>query len=292
MMEYLSDLRLFCEIANTLNFRQAGEQLGYSPAVVSMRVKRLETITGKTLFLRSTRHISITEEGRELLVLAQKTLDLTELMTLDRQRLNGGRISGQVRIAAPHSFARVFLLQPIRQLHVQNPGLTIELLLDDQFTPLVREGIDLSFRVGEVRENNVESENLIEDKRILIASPDYLTQYGEPRRPADLKQHLILSHLHMKHWELTGNGETVRVPLKRVMFCNTGDYLTWLAVDGAGITMKSDWSVRDYIERGQLQHVLPDYTLGEQRFVRVVTPRREVTPLRVRHVLEVIREHL
>ncbi|WP_221794530.1 LysR family transcriptional regulator [Oceanobacter mangrovi] len=292
MIEYLSDLRLFREISKTLNFRQAGEQLGYSPAVVSMRVKRLETVTGKTLFLRSTRHIAITEEGRELLQLAEQTLDLAELMTSSRASDDRQAIQGQVRIGAPHSFARVFLLQPIRMLHQQFPGLTIELLLDDQLTPLVREGIDLSFRIGYLGESHVASQDLIVDKRILIASPDYLQRYGEPERPAQLKDHLILSHLHMRHWDLVGNGETVRVPLQRVMYCNTGDYLSWLAIDGAGITVKSEWSVQEYINRGLLQRLLPEYTLGTARFVRVVTPQREVTPLRVRHVLEVIRAHI
>jgi len=292
MIEYLSDLRLFCEIANTLNFRQAGEQLGYSPAVVSMRVKRLETVTGKTLFLRSTRHIAMTEEGKELLLLARKTLDLTESMTSRQRQPTEASISGTVRIAAPHSFARVFLLQPISQLHQQYPSLSIELILDDQLTPLVRDGIDLSFRIGDLGESLVNSEDLIEDKRILVASPGYLQRYGIPKRPADLREHLILSHLHMKHWDLTGNGETARVPLKRVMHCNTGDYLSWLAIDGAGITVKSEWSVRDYINEGKLTHVLPDYTLGENRHVRVVTPQREVTPLRVQHVLDVIKKHI
>jgi len=202
MLEYISDLRLFCEICHTLNFRAAGEKLGYSPAVVSMRVKRLEAVTGKTLFLRTTRHIALTEEGRALEALAMKALDLAELMTDRRKQGEKLAVSGTVRITAPHSFARLFLLQPIQELQEQHPQLSIDLQLADSITPLVKEGIDISFRIGGQDEASMNTQDLFLDTRIVVASPEYLERFGEPQSPDDLISHRCLSYSNMKHWLL------------------------------------------------------------------------------------------
>ncbi|MAK90964.1 MAG: hypothetical protein CMI13_06990 [Oleibacter sp.] len=301
MIEYLSDLRLFREISRTFNFRQAGEKLGYSPAVVSMRVKRLETVTGKTLFLRSTRHIALTDEGRELLALAEKTLDLAELMTaphLDSQQHT--ELRGHVRITAPHSFARVFLLQPLKQIHATYPHLTVELLLEDNITELVQEGIDISFRVGGHEQHIADSYDLLCDKRILVASPAYLHEHGIPSEPQQLHQHQCLSYTGMKHWPLIpdnrnggkNDGKTQRISLQQVLYCNTGDYLTQLALENAGITAKSQWSVHSELTSGKLVRVLPDYTVGTPDQIRLLTPKRGVTPVRVLRVMAILQQHI
>lgn len=296
MVEYLSDLRLFVEISKTLNFRQAGEKLGYSPAVVSMRVKRLETVTGKTLFLRSTRHIAMTEEGKELLALAQQTLDLTELMTAPRhQDVKPEELRGTVRITAAHSFARLFLLEPLAHIHRQYPNLSVELLLDDNITQLVREGIDISFRVGghgNHEEPGIDSHELLADQRILVASPQYLAEKGVPQSPDQLHQHQCLGYLGMKSWPLLRNGQTCRIHLQHALYCNTGDYLSQLARDGGGITAKSRWSVQQELDRGELVRVLPEYSVGEDQTIRALTPKRDVTPVRVRCVLAILQQHI
>jgi len=293
MIEHLSDLRLFREICRTLNFRQAGEKLGYSPAVVTMRVKRLETVTGKTLFLRSTRQISVTDEGRELLELAEKTLDLAELMAAPRgPRAADDALRGRVRITAPHSFARVFLIEPVRALILQHPALALDLQLADSLTPLVKEGIDISFRITDHDEAGMDRLPVFMDQRILVASPDYLARHGTPQTPAALAEHACLSYSAMKHWSLDKAGQSQRVALAQVLYCNTGDYLTRLAVAGAGITAKSDWSVHAELASGALCRVLPEYTAGQGQALCALTPRRDVTPVRVRRVLALLMQHI
>ncbi len=286
MIEYISDLRLFCEISRTLNFRQAGENLGYSPAVVSMRIKRLETVTGSTLFLRSTRHIAITQEGKELLALAEKALDLTELMSSTRNDAqHSPALSGTVRITSPHSFARVFLLKPLQRLQAHHPQLTLELLLDDGITELVQEGIDISFRVGGQEQHQATSIPLLVDRRILVASSDYLARHGTPQSPTELQQHHCLSYIGLKHWHLQKEGKKERIPLQRALYCNTGDYLTQLAEQGAGVAAKSEWSVYEQLQSKSLLQVLPEYSFGEPSSIRMLIPKREVVPVRVRQVM-------
>ena len=289
MIECISDLRLFFAISRTLNFREAGKKLGYSPAVVSSRMKRLEVMTGKTLFIRSTRHIKLTEEGEQMRQLAQQMLDLAELMSGSHDAAGGADLRGTVRIAAPSSFARLFLQAPITRLMREHPELSIDLILDDGITQMVREGVDISFRVGGEEEPGTESVFLMQDERILVASPAYLAERGEPTLPQDLRNHVCLSYPHARHWTLHQERKSVRVALQSVMFCNTGDYLRRLAMSGAGITMKSDWSVQAELQTGSLRRVLPGFTAGPAQQIKALLPRREYVPTRVSYVLNAIR---
>lgn len=293
MVEYISDLKLFCAISRTLNFRKAGESLGYSPAVVTSRMKRLEVMTGKTLFIRSTRHIRLTEEGQALLKVAEKVLDLTEIMSAENSRgVDKSRVSGTVRIAAPHSFARVYLIEPIKKIMAVYPNVTIDLLLDDAITEIIKEGIDISFRVGGEDFNNVEVADLFPDHRIFVASPEYAKRCGLPQTPAEISQHTCLSYPNLSHWNCYRQGNSTRVTLQHIMHCNTGDYLTKLAVAGVGITVKSAWSVNDELSSGQLIRVLPDYTGGVAQTVRALGPKRDYVPNRVNIVFDIIRQHI
>ena len=289
MLEYVSDLRLFLTISRTLNFRQAGEKLGYSPAVVTTRMKRLETVTGKSLFIRSTRHVRLTEEGHKLVRLASKIIDLTEEVSRpSNKKKSQANFEGTVRISAAHSFARQFLSQPIINIMADHPELTIDLLLDDGISKLIQQGIDISFRVGGEESPNITRYPLLEDKRILLASPQYISQHGMPKTPADLKAHHCLSFPSQRHWMLNKNNQMTSVALRSVMFCNTGDFLAQMAKIGAGITVKSAWSVTEEMENGQLIRVLPDYQVESPRQVYALVPRREYTPDRVTYVLNCI----
>jgi len=294
MIECVSDLRLFLAIGRTLNFRAAGEQFGYSPAVVTTRMQRLEAMTGTTLFIRSTRHIRLTDDGQRLIAMAEQVVELAERMSGATRAAvaDEADLEGFVRLSAPHSFARVFLLEPIAGLLREHPELCIELLLDDGLTPLVKEGIDISFRVGGKIEPNVDSYDLLVDRRILVASPAYLAEKGTPETPQALREHRCLSYSNLRTWTLQRGARSVRVPLQIATCCNTGDYLSLLAQADAGITVKSWWSVQAELDAGKLVRVLPDYCFGADHPVRALLPSRDYLPRRVSHVLEVIRRHI
>lgn len=293
MLEYISDLRVFHEVCKTLNFREAGKHLGYSPAIVTMRIKRLEETTGRTLFIRTTRHVSLTAEGKEFLELSEKILDLTELMgtPADSDR-NMTQLKGTVRISAPHSFARLFLVDPIQHITQEHPNLSIELILEDSLTNLTKEGIDISFRIGNFPESTMEYTDLFEDKRIILASPDYLKKHGTPKTANDLKNHYCLSYMNMKHWTLHKNKQSCKITLPKVTYCNTGDYIRQLAIAGAGITVKSAWSVQNELDNGTLIHILPEYTLGEPSTVKMLVSKRDVVPLRIQYVSNIITKQI
>ncbi len=289
MLEYISDIKLFNEICRTLNFREAGERLGYSPAVTTKRIKRLEAVTGRALFMRTTRHVSLTEEGQELLLLSEKMLDLSELISTPSQLDSNPRsLEGRVRISAPHSFARVFLVEAIQKITRDQPLLTVDLILEDGLTKLTKEGVDISFRIGGHDEPNMDSIDIFEDNGLLLASPEYLKEYGTPKSPNELSEHFCLSFMNIREWSLYKGNKKTNVGLRKYLFCNTGDYLTKLAVAGVGITIKSDWSVKSEIATGQLVQILPEYRFGATRMARALTPKRDVEAMRVTYVLDEI----
>lgn len=292
MIEHISDLRLFVAITNTLNFREAGDKLGYSAAVVSSRMKRLEVTTGKTLFIRSTRQVKLTEEGREFLQTTEKLLGLAESLSAKKYAISEAALSGIVRIASPHSFARLFLLKPICELMQAHPGLIIELILEDSLTELVREGVDISFRIGAGELAHFDSYTLMPDSRIFIASPQYLDASGEPEKPHDIIKHRCLCYRGSGRWLFTKDSQSQTINLKNIMYCNTGDFLSKLAQEGLGITVKSAWSVAREIETGKLVHILKDYTHGADSKVQAILPKRDYTPERVNLVLRTITEHI
>lgn len=287
MLEYLSDLRLFAEACRTLNFRKAGEKFGYAPSIVSMRIKRLEQVTGKTLFIRSTRHISLTDDGREMLEMAQKMIEIAALMT-DRQ--GQSVLQGSVRITAPHSFSQRFLLQPMQQMMLEQPELKVDLFPEDNLTNLIKEGIDICIRAGTIESlPNAHIEELAIDNRIVLASPDYVEKYGTPQHPDDLQHHNCLTYPGITHWTLYTGKQQKRIPVTGTLTCSTGDYLTKAALAGLGITIKSEWSVREEIKEQKLLHILPDYTASKDNKIYALLPgRKTIIPPRIRYVLDLM----
>jgi len=166
------------------------------------------------------------------------------------------------------------------------------LVLEDKLTELIQEGIDITFRIGGQVPHGVDSFDLLQDHRILAASPQYLLAKGEPKKPDDLRRHHCLSYPGMKAWVLIAAGKQERVNLEHSFHCNTGDFLTQLAIKGVGIIAKSAWSIHSELTLGTLQRILPDHTLGQPSMIRLLTPRREVTPMRVQQVMGLLQRHI
>lgn len=293
MIEYISDLKLFLTISRTLNFREAGERLGYSPAVVTSRIQRLEAMTGKTLFFRSTRQIRLTEEGHQMVSQAEQLVDLSESMSRPKyHKFSQTSLKGRVRISAPHSLARLFLVEPLKELIESHPEIMIDLILEDTISRIIEEEIDISFRVGGALESHTESQDLFADKRILIASPEYLTRHGTPESHLELSHHQCLAFPHTKKWTLCRDERNYAVPLQSVMNCNSGDFMAQLVRAGCGIACKSHWSVQSDLDNRRLVQVLPDYTVDNEHNVKAIFPKRDYLPARVTYVLEVVKKYM
>src|SRR5712671_635899 len=207
----LDNLALFLRIVEKGGLASAGRELGLSPASVSERLAALEKYYGAALLHRTTRAISLTDEGRLLVQGARRLLaEADELEALIR--LGVEKISGPIRLSAPIDLGRTYLVPILDAFLAEHPEVTIDLNLTDGYVDLVGQGQDLAIRYGELADSTLRVKRLADNRRIVCASPAYLREKGLPQYPDDLTHHeCILMRFGQtidRDWPFLIDGET------------------------------------------------------------------------------------
>ena len=287
------DLRVLVSVVRKGSFSGAAEELGMSPAFVSKRIGMLEDALGVRLFERSTRRIVITDDGAQVYGRAQLILEQLDDM-LDDLSERRREPAGRLRICSSFGFGRKLVAPVIAQLAAAHPRLQIRFEVFDRLVDQVAEGFDLDVRIGDSIQPQLVARKLMDNHRILCASPAYLAQHGAPKTLADLAGHQCLAIKERDHplgaWRLHGKDgeETVRV--SGALSTNHGEIALRWAVEGAGIVLRSQWDARGYLQDGTLVQVLPEYT--QPANVWAVYPQRLAGSGRVRVCVEFLRQHL
>ena len=284
-MNRLDDLALFLRVVDAGSISAAARSLDLSPAVASQRLVRLEQALGVRLLHRTTRRLHPTPEG---LALAEQGRGLVDdLGTLfDGIRSSGDQVGGLLRVTTSATFGRLYLSPLLQEFLDRHPQLQASVDLNDRVVDLVSSGFDLAIRIGALDDSSMVARQLAPNRRVLVASPDYLARRGVPRVPADLASHdcLLLTGAQGRqdHWTLgDGHGGEVTVQVRGRIESNFGELLRDAAVAGRGIALHATWHVAGDLRAGRLQQVLPDYppaTTG----VWAVMPQRRLVPPRVR----------
>src|SRR5712672_639363 len=187
-MMILDNLALFLRIVEKGSLAAAGRELGLSAASVSERLVALEKYYGAALLRRTTRAISLTDEGRLLVQGARRLLaEADELVALIR--LGVEKISGPIRLSAPIDLGRSYVVPILDAFLAEHPEVTIDLNLTDGYVDLVGQGQDLAVRYGELADSTLRVKRLAKNRRIVCASPAYLSDNGLPQHPDDLSHH-------------------------------------------------------------------------------------------------------
>lgn len=279
----LDNLRLFLTIAEKGSLVGAARETGLSSTTVSERLAALETHYGVVLFNRTTRSISLTEEGR-LLVDGAKSV-LNEVSDLDTLiRLGAETLSGPIRISAPIDLGRSIVADLIGEFTAQNPAVTIELSLSDGYVDLVGQGFDLAIRFGSITDTSLRVRSLGSYQRLICASPDYLDMHGVPKTPEDLKRHNCLvmrfGGTLDNVWEFGSKGDRLRIPVKGNRIVNDGSLICSWALAGHGIVLKSELDVGEDVRSGRLVSLLEDY-LPHPNPLQMMFPPARAQPRRV-----------
>lgn len=288
-----SDLRVFVTIVRKGNFSAAAAELGMSPAFVSKRIGILEEGLGVRLFERSTRRVVVTDDGEQVYGRAQRILEQLDDM-VDQLNERHSEPAGRLRICSSFGFGRKVVAPVIAQLAASYPKLQIRFEVFDRLVDTAAEGFDLDVRIGDDIHPQMVARKLMDNHRILCASPAYLARHGTPRQLADLAGHQCLAIKERDHplgtWRLHGRHgeETVRVAGS--LSTNHGEIALRWAEEGAGIVLRSQWDARAYLESGALVQVLPEYT--QPANVWAVYPQRLAGSGRVRVCVEFLRRHL
>ncbi|PHM58697.1 LysR substrate-binding domain-containing protein [Xenorhabdus sp. KK7.4] len=261
-LPFLQDLRVFLLVAKRASFAAAAEEIGASPAFISKRIAILENVLNVSLLHRTTRRVSITEDGERIYEWAQHILNdvnqmMDELCELRQEP------QGKIRITSSFGFGRKFVAPALSALIQTYPQLDLRFDVEDRLVDLATEGIDLDIRIGDEIDDNLIARKLASNRRILCASPAYLARHSAPKSINELPSHACLVIKERDHpfgiWKLQSSTGVQSIKVTGPMSSNHGEIIHQWCLDGHGIILRSYWDVRESIKSGALVHILPEY---------------------------------
>ena len=299
-MDKLKAFESFVSVATRGSLTAAAKAEGVAPAIMGRRLDALEEYLGVKLLVRTTRRISLTHEGSAFLEDCQRLL--SDVANAEASVSEGGvKATGHLRITAPAGFGRRHVAPLVPRFRAAHPDVTISLNLSDRVVDLAGEGFDCAVRVGDLPDSSLVSVRTADNRRLCVATPQYLQRRGTPRHPGELVQHdcLTLSSdaSQTRGWAFRvpvegGGGATEVVHLKPggPLDCSDGQVLHDWCLGGWGIAWRSTWEVEAEIAAGRLVAVLEDFA-APPNGIYVVFPQRKHLPLRVRLWIEYLKHH-
>jgi len=290
-MSSLQQLLAFAESAKHRSFASAAHSLGCAPSTLAKSVLRLEQSLGVKLFHRTTRQVTLTPDGERLYARCQRVLAEVE----DLQAAAAGtrnQISGPLRIEMPVSFGRRFVLPVLAQLGQQHPGLEFDLRLSDTQIDIIKEGVDLTIRIGDLQDSTMVARRFATQTLKLCASPAYIDRHGRPRSVAELESHPAVAFRmpgtgRDRPWQFSRRGELITLPLQSCVRISDGEAMVQAAVNGMGLIQVPDYIAEDALARGELIELLPTMRPPPTP-ISAVYPSQRLLPPRVRAVLDAL----
>ena len=261
-MDRLANMEAFVRVADTKSFSEAARRLRSSKSLVSRQVAALEAELGVRLFHRTTRSLSLTEEGRGYH--AQVARILTEI---DEANLSVSKSQaaprGRLRVSAPMSFGILHIGPAIHDFLSRYPEVELDLSLNDRFVDVVDEGFDLAIRVGRLSDSSLIARKLGQYRMMLCASQTYLKQQDAPRDPDDLKKHQCLCYSTnslVPEWQFVSKDRKPwSVQINGPLHANNGDVLRAAALQGLGIVYLPSFIVGPDVQASTLASLLPEF---------------------------------
>lgn len=284
-----SDLAVFAAVVSTGSLTAAGKQLGLSPAVVSKRLRKLEDQLGTRLMHRTTRQIGLTDVGREY---HARIVDLLVGLEEAHQIVSrqSGLARGVLKLSAPTGFGRMHVAPHLQKFMQANPHLQLNIELSDRFVDVIAEGFDIAIRIGTLPDSTLVARKLAPIRRVLCATPLYLSRHGEPKSLEALAQHACLATHNQSVWKLEGPNGAVNYKVTGRLQTNSSEVVREALLSHAGIALRSTWDVGRELADDHLQVVLPQYTGSRQDAVYAIYPTRNYLPAKVRVLIEFLVE--
>jgi DNA-binding transcriptional LysR family regulator len=278
----LEGLAIFAKVAECRSFAEAAVELRLSKATVSKAVSRIETRLGARLIIRSARRFELTDAGRQLVGRAAQILAEGEAAE-DITQAQARTPRGVVRLAAPMSFGRLHLAPLLPEFLAAFPEISIDLHLSDEMSDLLGQSFDAAIRIAVLPGASFLVQRLCEMPRYLVASPAYLDKHGRPKHPLHLAQHRCISYSYTtvsEVWRFTKGSRSASVRPSGPLRVNNGDAMMPALIAGTGIGMLPDFFLREALESGLLEKLLPDWSIPLGA-VYWVTPPEGPLPKRV-----------
>ena len=282
-MDRFAEMETYVAVVEAGSFVAAADVLGLSKATVSRNVADLETRLGVRLLHRTTRRLSLTEEGQ--LFYTRSKEQLASLADIEAEvTAKTEAASGLLRVSAPFTFGIKHLAPLWAKFRAEQPGITLEVELADRLVDMVEEGFDVAIRIADLESSSLVSRRLADTRMVLCASPDYLARRGTPTHPEQLTGHDIISFSYWvtrDEWRFDGPDGPVAVRTRPWIHTNNGDTCREIALEGQGIILQPTFLVGDDLADGTLVELMPEYrslAFG----IYAVYPTRKHVPAKVR----------
>ena len=283
---------IFASVVEHRSFSGAADAIGVSKATVSKAVTRLEAHLGQSLFHRTSRRLTLTENGKGLAEHAARIL--AEANAAEEAALDAANApTGLVRVAAPMSLGLLAIAPVIADFLVLNPGIQIDLHLSDARVDIVAEGFDIALRIATLPDSSLRSRKLADIRMHVVAAPAYLALHGRPTHPGQLGEHRCFAYTNVTApWRFVGaDGTEVSVRLNGPLATNSGEAMLPALRRGLGIAMLPEFIVAEDLKAGRIEIILADWA-PHTGALHLMTPPGTLRPARVEGLIAFLTDRL
>lgn len=287
----LQQVASFLAVVRSGSFVGAADATGFSKAAVSRHVAELEERLGVRLLHRTTRRLSLSDDGQRFHARAAELIAALDELEAETAS-SGGEATGRLRINAPVTFGNLHLAPLWPRFTAAHPKVALDITLNDRLVDLVEEGYDLAIRISQLANSQLVSRPLATTRVVLCASPGYLTAHGTPTHPQALTDHQVLAYNYWMDgdvWRFTGPDGVAEVRVHPRIHSNSGDTCRAAALEDQGIILQPDFLVGEDLRRGTLVELMPQYRSIELGIHAVYATRKHL-PMKTRHLVDFLVE--
>ncbi|WOE81285.1 LysR family transcriptional regulator [Pseudomonas protegens] len=277
-MDRLAAMETFVHVVESGSFSAAARRLNLGQPAVSKSIAQLEAYLQVRLLLRSTRGLSPTEAGLAFFERAKRTLEEASEAE-NAARGSASQLRGTLRICAAVTFARLHIIPHLGPFLEQHPELQIDVVMDDHTINLVEAGVDVALRMGSLADSTLIARKIAECPRLLLATPEYFAEHGEPQHPGELTGHqaVIYSRGPSNLWHFSQGDDEQRVSVSGRVRVNAAEGLRESVLAHQGLAMASQWMFAPELAKGAVKAVLTDWQLPRQQLWAVFPGGRLVS---------------
>ncbi len=292
-MDRLSAMNLYCHIVDAGQLSIAADQLNLSKGAVSKQLAKLETHLGGRLLNRTTRRLTPTEAGIAFYERAKLILESVDEAECVVTGLTA-EPQGTLKINAPMSFGIQHMGKLLADYQNKYPKMKIDLTLHDRQIDLVEEGYDLALRIAKLKDSSLIARRLAPCHLVMCASPAYLQEHGEPKKPSDLKKHQCLLYAYsdsVKNWMFEDKeGKKKQISVDGSLYANNGNLICNALINGMGIARLPTFIIGDAIRKGEAKIILDDWR-PEPQNISLLYPSSRHLSAKVRAFVDLAVEH-
>jgi DNA-binding transcriptional LysR family regulator len=286
-MDLVGPMQTFVRVVDAGSFTSAANQMNTTQPTISRQIAALEEHLGARLLTRTTRRLTLTDDGRVFYEHALRALEaLGEAENAIGRRRS--KPSGMLRMAAPAVFGRLHIVPRLPAFLGRYPDVTVDLIMSDTFTDLAEQGVDLAIRVGEISDPSLIARRIGLVRRVTVATPAYLRTHGTPRTPADLAEHDCIVYTRLStgnQWVFESDNGPLVIDVKGPYRADNSEAVREGVINGLGIAVIPSFAFTEEIDSGMVRVLLKKYE-PRRLPMHAVYPSRRFVSLKVRAMID------